>query len=1092
MFCYNCGTKLPEGAKFCFNCGTKVVDVSSTEASAAPPEPEPKREEPMPAAPIDDDEELDDDFDDDDDELDDELDDHVVHFTIAEEYEVNIPEGNALFKRMRAIFNFESCRRGVLVKRKIGDYLEADDLEDPDKFFDFATHLCVSSCDPLFDHAVDVLMQFGIDHITKSDLWDMADDTINDTDMAKAIAEDKAAIQDFRNAIASEEQANKANWQGGGFGIFGAIKGAVKAEIMNTAQDALSSLGRSITGNSYSARTKRFINDTITKRNYPSLAYSFIRNVCFFALFYKLYSTLLDDDCIPPITETPDKNEGRRINIMKRYENGRQTKEQTMDGFCRCLENPGSELAYGDMLRIFPEGAPDIFRIATFEGADLFTAKDILSRYEIDGEGLEGPGDAPEWTDDINMLFVDSPAVLASLLTMLEFLPEIYADEDDEGLTNIGLQSGTYWIPASVHDVKFWGIDDDVDVDLENPDTTDWAGHNVYFARLNFVGAAKEYVDKCKNDNERSALLSQLVNETENVLEQKKAEEETEQENLNADSQNETPADNDAENDNIAESAQGETPSASAPIDESAPTPQSELTPSASEATDSSISSGVAKVAGVAAVAAAALAAKEVTNAAASVGAAQAQVAASVSKPHDGTGENVSEKEAPLAAPTMSEATSETQSDAGEMKATDMTQSGAGEDKTSTTDVTPSVTDEAEAKDTFSSATSDATAATSEAKSAVQLSATAEDAVPTAAPDWAASADLATSAALPEQTTTTTTTDSTVPTDAAEQNDSMELADATEQAHAVEPTDVPAPTDEAEPTNAPTEADSPADDAEGGQITLPLTKDSFDEIIQSINITFPESYTYATRVPSAEKFQKKCHNAIKKYGHNYADGPSHVMMLHDDTTFGSGEAGYFLTRSGIVLPDKPFYIPYEAINDVSTKKDALIVNGVKIASKASDGSNLFERDVLTAIKNMVENEPIINALPLRRKRLLSILNDMGELPSGIYLADRPSPEKFNKKCINAAKSYGAGYIEYLDDVFLLYDDTLFGKGDEGYLITPTGIVLSEDPKFFKYDDIEEVSFDDSTLSINGTKSIHITSDETCEFTVNLIKRIIGG
>ena len=273
---------------------------------------------------------------------------------------------------------------------------------------------------------------------------------------------------------------------------------------------------------------------------------------------------------------------------------------------------------------------------------------------------------------------------------------------------------------------------------------------------------------------------------------------------------------------------------------------------------------------------------------------------------------------------------------------------------------------------------------------------------------------------------------------------------------------------------------------------LPLTKDSFDEIIQSINSTFPESYTYATRVPSAEKFQKKCHNAIKKYGHNYADGPSHVMMLHDDTTFGSGEAGYFLTRSGIVLPDKPFFIPYEAINDVSTKKDALIVNGVKIASKASDGSNLFERDVLTAIMNIVENEPIINTLPLTRKRVLSILNDMGELPSGVYLAYRPSPEKFNKKCINAAKSYGAGYIEYLDDVFLLYDDTLFGKGDEGYLITPTGIVLSEEPKFFKYDDIEEVSFDDSTLSINGTKSIHITSDETCEFTVNLIKRIIGG
>lgn len=26
MFCYNCGTELPEGAKFCFKCGKTVAD----------------------------------------------------------------------------------------------------------------------------------------------------------------------------------------------------------------------------------------------------------------------------------------------------------------------------------------------------------------------------------------------------------------------------------------------------------------------------------------------------------------------------------------------------------------------------------------------------------------------------------------------------------------------------------------------------------------------------------------------------------------------------------------------------------------------------------------------------------------------------------------------------------------------------------------------------------------------------------------------------------------------------------------------------------------------------------------------------------
>ena len=29
MFCMNCGTQLPDGAKFCMNCGTKVGEVGA-------------------------------------------------------------------------------------------------------------------------------------------------------------------------------------------------------------------------------------------------------------------------------------------------------------------------------------------------------------------------------------------------------------------------------------------------------------------------------------------------------------------------------------------------------------------------------------------------------------------------------------------------------------------------------------------------------------------------------------------------------------------------------------------------------------------------------------------------------------------------------------------------------------------------------------------------------------------------------------------------------------------------------------------------------------------------------------------------------
>lgn len=34
MFCMNCGTKLPDGAKFCMNCGTKLGEVSPAVSSA--------------------------------------------------------------------------------------------------------------------------------------------------------------------------------------------------------------------------------------------------------------------------------------------------------------------------------------------------------------------------------------------------------------------------------------------------------------------------------------------------------------------------------------------------------------------------------------------------------------------------------------------------------------------------------------------------------------------------------------------------------------------------------------------------------------------------------------------------------------------------------------------------------------------------------------------------------------------------------------------------------------------------------------------------------------------------------------------------
>lgn len=101
-------------------------------------------------------------------------------------------------------------------------------MEDPVEFSAQVLSYCMSACDPLFETAVDLLIDHDIDYVTKKDLWDQLDDSVRATDLVKAMLADKAAIEDYQKDLAVEKEANKASWQGGGFGITGAISGAVK------------------------------------------------------------------------------------------------------------------------------------------------------------------------------------------------------------------------------------------------------------------------------------------------------------------------------------------------------------------------------------------------------------------------------------------------------------------------------------------------------------------------------------------------------------------------------------------------------------------------------------------------------------------------------------------------------------------------------------------------------------------------------------------------------------------------------------------------------------------------------------------------
>ena len=508
MFCMNCGTKLPDNAKFCYNCGAKIPEGLGPEGSAVPESPEPSapsvpestapaeataapeeapaaaenalpaaaQQETLPEVP-------------------------GSHFTVLGTYQVELPRATALYNQLWAPFNREGLQAADRAQDELEEHLKEHEVEKPVDFSSQRLGYCLTACDPFFEKAVDLLLEYGIDYVTKEDLRNKLTDKIGKTDLVQAMQEDQEAIEAYQHELAVEAQANKANWQGGGFGITGAVKGAIKAQMLNTAQDALSSLGRSITGNTYSARLQRFIRERSSQRDYPAMAWDFISGICRYDLFALVHRMLVDQGSIPATHFESHKADSRRKNLLERFAGGKITQEEMMEGFCRCLEITGDSLpVYEQMILLDPEAARDVFQMAAAEGYELSLARRIRDEY-IDKQEIVKKFQFPDWMPkNLHRVMypIYGPAMLEATLILLREAPGDF-DKNADGRVDIAL-IGTpdhYWIPSWAEQVDFWGMEKSCAVlELEQPGKTDWAGQGVHFHLVDFDGEDGEWAEQ--------------------------------------------------------------------------------------------------------------------------------------------------------------------------------------------------------------------------------------------------------------------------------------------------------------------------------------------------------------------------------------------------------------------------------------------------------------------------------------------------------------------------------------------------------------------------------------------------------------------
>lgn len=488
MFCMNCGTKLPDNAKFCYNCGAKISEDLNAEAHLDSEEP---------AYPVDNQA----------DSVVDLLEQSMFdvlesHFTILGKYQVELPKSTAMKKQMGAPFVRETVQLALLSQYKItkalGDYrvIQGYPVEIPIKIF----HYCIMGCDSLVRKAVDFLIDHGINYVSKDDLWNMLDDLLSSTELYQTMQETMQSIDIFCDCDPR------------------ALADAIGVQMMNSNQDPLLCLKENIASDIYSDRLLSKMRKLNGRRNYPAIAYDFIM-AAGFELVNQIHMLLVNKCNWPASSFETDKAESWRKNLMARYDTGKIEKEDILNGLCRCLEITEITISvYRDLLTIEPSAAKDVFRMAEAEGMELLLAWFVWLDLSKE-EGVEN-FHFPDWMPkSISQRFYVTyePELLIALLIELRELPQAFREEN-QSTTEIALIANTYWIPSDVENVEFWGMDDEVELELENPDETNWEANNVHFHLVKFVGEAKDWAQGVCQKKLREGQEALLAGDKENAL----------------------------------------------------------------------------------------------------------------------------------------------------------------------------------------------------------------------------------------------------------------------------------------------------------------------------------------------------------------------------------------------------------------------------------------------------------------------------------------------------------------------------------------------------------------------------------------------
>lgn len=226
---------------------------------------------------------------------------------------------------------------------------------------------------------------------------------------------------------------------------------------------------------------------------------------------------------------------------------------------------------------------------------------------------------------------------------------------------------------------------------------------------------------------------------------------------------------------------------------------------------------------------------------------------------------------------------------------------------------------------------------------------------------------------------------------------------------------------------------------------------------------------------------KQLSNAVGAY--SVRVDPKEVVVLIDDTAFGSGKDGILICENQLVIREvfsSARAYDYDAIDSISCKGRRLFINE-REAYKLVQPDKHDLAEIFGLMSQWISRPGALTAQSRAPRVAAPAPSGQANAGMGEFLynvgrkvvSDKVyvRPHIPAKKLQSAVNAYGNGLSS--EDVIILVDDTAFGSAKDGILITDKSIyikIFTEALRAYEWEAVESIDIEKRTIYINGAAS----------------------